>query len=356
LRQPALGVVSSVLVITVSVGFISLFPLDTFVIWVAVLMICFIPMEIVIAVSWGSKFPQFIARRPQPLKGTMLTLLALVAGAAVSVFHISVIGGGVTPPPPMLAMCIIASVVVTFWFSIVWGGWPFTTLIRNPITAGLSMLIASYLANYLLFRLFFNFEFMSSAPVYVSALDPHGVFNAWSALVFYLSAISVMFLMLNLDLWPLTQSARLMRQPLLGIVWTGILLALGGSIYYLGVKVVGMEAPVFMVRVPIPFIFGTIIVQNVLQGSLFRRFVQPARGLFNVAAALAIGVVLSRMFAALAPLISGPATSGKPDYQLETWLASALLAVTFPFLIFFAEFFQFWPLKRTEGSKAARGA
>jgi hypothetical protein len=33
---------------------------------------------------------------------------------------------------------------------------------------------------------------------------------------------------------------------------------------------------------------------------------------------------------------------------MEIWLASALLAVTFPFLIFFAEFFKFWPAGRSE--------
>ncbi len=33
-----------------------------------------------------------------------------------------------------------------------------------------------------------------------------------------------------------------------------------------------------------------------------------------------------------------------PAYSFEVWLASALLAVTFPFLVIFAELFQFWPL------------
>ena len=33
---------------------------------------------------------------------------------------------------------------------------------------------------------------------------------------------------------------------------------------------------------------------------------------------------------------------GASDY--ERWLASALLGVTFPFLIFYAEFYKMWPL------------
>jgi hypothetical protein len=33
-----------------------------------------------------------------------------------------------------------------------------------------------------------------------------------------------------------------------------------------------------------------------------------------------------------------------PADDFERWLASALLGVTFPFLIFYAEFFKMWPL------------
>jgi hypothetical protein len=65
-----------------------------------------------------------------------------------------------------------------------------------------------------------------------------------------------------------------------------------------------------------------------------------------VGAAAVIGVGLARLFAALAPMISGPVQSGPPGYTFEIWLASALLAVTFPFLIIFADLFDFWPLRR----------
>ena len=43
----------------------------------------------------------------------------------------------------MLAMCSIVSVVITFWAAIMWGGWPFTGVIKNPIAAGLVMLVAA---------------------------------------------------------------------------------------------------------------------------------------------------------------------------------------------------------------------
>jgi hypothetical protein len=306
-------------------------------------------MQIVISVTWGGKQPAFAAARPQPAKGILLTLLALAVGAVVAVVHFFTVGGGVNPPPPMLAMCIIATVIITFWLAIIWGGWPFTTLIKNPVAAGLTMLVACYLINYLLFRLLFNYGFMRGAPVYVPSLDPHGLFNAWNVLVFYITVIAVMFLSLNFDLWPFTKFPALMRQPLPGLVWTITSLVIGGLAFYIGVSLMKMDVVSFMVRVPIPFVFGTIIVLNMMHGSIFGKLAQPLKGLLNAIASTAIGTVLALLYGALAPLVTGKVNPGPPSYDFEIWLASALLAVTFPFLICYAEFFKMWPLHRESG-------
>jgi hypothetical protein len=346
MKQPALGIVSSVLVMALSLGFIALFAFPTFATWVGFLAICVIPMQIVTSVTWGCKHPSFAAARPQPAKGILLTLLALAVGAIVAAVHFSTVGGGVNPPPPMLAMCIIASVIITFWLAIVWGGWPFNRLIKHPIGAGLAMLVAAYAINYLLFRLLFDYGFMRGAPVYVASLDPHGLFNAWSVLVFYVTAIAGMFLGLNFDLWPFTKFPALMKQPMLGIVWTIMTLAVGGLAFYLGVEVMRMDPVAFMVRVPIPFVFGTIIVLNMMHGWLFSKLTQPLKGILNALASAAIGTVLALAYGALAPIVTGRVKPGPPNYDFEIWLASALLSVTFPFLIFFAEFFAMWPLQK----------
>jgi hypothetical protein len=356
-KQPLRGVVASVLVIAVSLGFIALFAFPTFATWVAFLTICFIPMQIVTSVTWGCKHPGFAASRRQPAKGILLTLMALVVGAIVAAVHFSTVGGRINPPVPMLAMCIIASVIITFWLAIMWGGWPFHRLIKNPVVAGFALLAACYVINYLLFRLLFNYGFMRGAPVYVPALDPHGLFNAWNALVFYVTATAAMFLSLNFDLWPFTVSPALMKQPVLGIVWTITALAVGGLAFYAGVKVMGMDVVAFMVRVPIPFIFGSIIVLNMMEGSLFGKLAQPSKGVLNATASAVIGIVLARIYEALAPVVTGAVKPGPPSYDFEIWLASALLAVTFPFLIFYAEFFRMWPLqKEAEEATAAPSA
>jgi hypothetical protein len=112
-------------------------------------------------------------------------------------------------------------------------------------------------------------------------------------------------------------------------------------------KVLKMDVVSFMVHVPVAFIFGTIIVLNMLQGSLFPKMAQPLKGLFNVAAVVVVGTVLFYLYGALAGTVTGTLKAGPPTYDFELWIASALLGVTFPLLIFHAEFFKLWPLKRT---------
>jgi hypothetical protein len=345
LKQPILGIAATAIIIAISLGFISMFDFPTFVGWVSYSLLCVIPMQIVIGVTWGGRYPEFAAGRTQPVKGALLTLVTLMVGSVVLAISFATVGGGVNPPTPMLIHCIITSVIITFWASIVWGGWPFKVLIRNQIAAGLIMLAASYAVNYLLFRIFFDYGFMQGAPVYVAALDPHGMFPADYALTFFVTALSCMFLMLHFDLWPLTKSPSLMRQPVLAVVWMVVMVALSGIAFYAGLNLLGMDVNRFQIRVPVPFIFGTIVVQNMLQGSLFVNLRQPLKGVMSAASAAVIGSSLSLMYQVLAPAVTGQLVAGPPRYEFEIWLASSLLAVTFPLLIFCAEFFRFWPLK-----------
>ena len=340
------GLVSTAMVIAISLGFVSLFSFSTFTGWVSYFLLCIIPMEIVASVTWGTQHPNFAGGLRQPAKGLVYVLVCVAAALVVAPIEFATAGGAIGPPTPMLVMCTIVSVIITFWLAIMWGGWPFTKLIKNPVVGGLVLLVVCYLLNYLLFRIFFNYDFMRGAPVYVASLDPHGLFNAWDALVFYLSVIMVMFISINFELWPFTKYPALMKQPVLGIVWTLAAFALGGLIFYIGVGWLGMDVVAFNVRVPVPFIFGTIVVMNMMQGALFGSLKQPIKGVLNTAASAAIGTLLALAYHLLAPKVTGTLKPGPPSYDDEIWLSSALLGVTFPFLIFHAEFFKLWPFKR----------
>jgi hypothetical protein len=237
-------------------------------------------------------------------------------------------------------------VPTTFWLTIMMGGWPFTKMTANALVSGLLTLIASYVITYIVFVIFFNYGFMQGAPVYLQSA-PQGMFNAVSALVFYVTALAVMFLVLCFDLWPLTLAPGIMKQPMLGIVWTVIALVGAAIAMWIGVNSGGADPMAFLTEVTAPFIFGSIIVLDMLQNSLFARMTQPLKGVMNTIAAAVIGLVLAQLYISLSSVVTGALPSGPPGYEREIWLANALLSVTFPFLIYHAVFFGYWPLART---------
>ena len=332
LKQPVLGIIATALIMAISLGFISLFDFPQFSGWIATFLLCIIPMEIVMGVTWGMKEPRFAAERSQPVRGILYSLMALIAGGIVALVHWTGVGTSISPPTPVFTQCMIASVVIMFWMAIMWGGWPFTTFIKNSLGAGIAMMVACYAINYLLFRIFFNYDFLKGAPVYVPSQDPHGLFSGWACCVFYVTAITPLFISLCFDLWPFTKFPGMMKQPILGIVWTIVSVIIGGGAMYIGVGVMNMDQVAFMVEVPIPVIFGIIFVLNMLQGSLFAKFTQPLKGVLNFVTAVILGNLFALMYRSVAGMVTGKLDPGPPAYQTEIWLASALLSVTFPFL------------------------
>jgi len=61
---------------------------------------------------------------------------------------------------------------------------------------------------------------------------------------------------------------------------------------------------------------------------------------------IVIGQALAMLYRVAAPMLAGSLVQGPPTYEFEVWLANGLLSVTFPFLIFLAAYFGFWPLAR----------
>jgi len=342
MTQPLLGLLATAIAIVVSLGALSLFDFPTFVGWVSFYMLAIVPMQIVVAVVWRAN-PPFAEQLRQPAKGSILLLVTAVAAAVITPIVWQLVGEGVSPPGPIPSQYAVVVVPTTFFLAIAFGGWPFTTLITNRIAAGLVLLVAAYAITYALFLAFFNYEFLRDAPVYLASA-PHGTYNGTTALVFYVTMLAGMFLLLHFDLWPLTRQPALMKQPVLGLMWTAV--AFVAAILSMGISG-GLEVdPMYLLtRFTAPFIFGTIVVLNMLQNSLFARLPQPLKGLANAVAAFVIGAALAQLYGVLAPSIVGTAlASGAPSYEYELWLVNALLSVTFPFLIFYAVYFSFWPI------------
>ncbi len=344
-KQPWLGIATTALVIVLALLFIAPLSAATFGGWVAFTMMCAIPFAIIVGAFWHGEHPAPLAKLGQPVRGVAyLALTAAVAAVVAFVLWVT-IGGSVGPPVPMLAQATILSVVVAFFMTIVWGGWPFS-LIKNKLMAGIALLVGIYVMAAVLFEVFFDYAWLKGAPVYVASLDPTGLFNAWDATVVAVTALAVMFLTLHLDLWPLTRSAGLMKQPVLGLVWTALCLVVGVVLYYLGTRTFGMTPPDFLVTVPVPFIFGSVVLLNMLQHSVFAGRTQPVKGVLSAVTALVVGTVLALLYRAVMPLVTGDLPSGPATFDAELWLANALLAVTFPFLAFYGDYFQLWPFAK----------
>jgi hypothetical protein len=341
-RQPLRGAVASVAVMALALAFVASFEFSRFAGQVSFFMLCLIPLQVVAVVLWGAKLP-LVELLPRPLRGIALLFLNVAIAVAIAPIALQVAGEGLRPPGPIPSHFAIIVVPTTFWLAIMFGGWPFTAIARERLVPGLAVLAASYVITYGIFATFFNYGFLEGTPAYLASA-PQGLFNGVIALVFYVTCLAVMFLVLCFDLWPFTTSPALMKQPVLGAVWTVVALAGGAAATYVGLTLMGADPMVFLTRVSAPFIFGSIIVLNMLQNSLFASMRQPLKGVMNAAAAAVIGVGLARLYGALAPAVSGQLTSGPPGYDFEVWLANALLSVTFPFLIFHAAYFDYWPL------------
>lgn len=343
-RQPLLGIIATLLVIVVSLTFISLLDWATFRDWVSFYLMCAIPFTFVVGAFWHGEHPRSLARLPQPWRGLALLVFALAVALVVATALLLTVGHGVTPPTPIVTQCVIISVPISFCLAVVFGGWPFT-LIRRPLLGGFALLVATYAIAILVFATCMNFAFLQGAPFYTPDLDPQGAFDAWTVLVVIVTAMAAAFLLLHLELWPLRLRPALMRQPVLGLVWTGMSLLIAAVVVHVCLNVIGMTAPDYLVTVPVPFLFGSIVLLIILEGPHTGGLRQPVRGIVSAVSAAVLGIVLARLFVAASSAVSGDLPWGAPSFDGEIWLASALLAVTFPFLSFHADFFGMWPLR-----------
>jgi hypothetical protein len=343
--QPLLGIVATAIVVALSLGFIALWEFGRFIGWVSFFALSFIPFEVMTAVMWGGS-PPFVARLRQPARGLVLLLVTLAVGAVVSQIVYRTLGASQGEPGPMLAFFCICVIVTTFFWTIALGGWPFTAMTGNTVAAGLATWVGCYAVGLAIYWVCSDFAYLRGAPVYVAAADPGGLFPAWNVVVYYMTALTLLFVWLSFDLFPLTRAPALMKQPVRGLVLVVSSLLIGFTLYTLGVYMARVQVVEFLLRVPIAFIFGTILVLNMCQNSLIPG-VQPGKGLMNVLTAFVVGSVLLAGYQQLQPALSGPIPAGPPEIQREqfqVWTANALLSVTFPLLVFYAAYFNFWPL------------
>lgn len=260
-------------------------------------------------------------------------------GALAEIVFLNTVGAGRGTSTPQIAMFSIATVVVTFWLAVVFEGWPFARIPNRIIAAG-ALLLGVYVVALLLYYALFNFDFLP--PPAQAPHTPAGLFDGWHILAFLVTFITGMFLPPAFGFLGFER----LNQPLRGIAWSALCLVWAALLFGIGVGVIGADAVSFLVWVPVPLLFGGLIILVVFRDSLLGW--QPQRllrGVTNTLASAALGVFLVWIYYLVAKELVSPSLSwGPPTYQGEVWIASATLSFTFPLLATHADFFDHWPL------------
>ncbi|NTV71961.1 MAG: hypothetical protein HGA71_17665 [Azonexaceae bacterium] len=345
------GLTATFIVVTLSLLFCLAIPPEWLMGWGTLFPVAMVPAQIVISLFWGCGYPKQCAQLSQPRKGIAYLFSTLIVGSLVAWVSWRTIGGGISPPPPFVNMYLIFSVAVTLWLVVVFQGWPFNRLSSNSGVAGALLWLWAYLFTYALFRSLFDFSFLKGAPVYVAALDPGGVFMAWLPLVFSITSVMVLLTFVLFDFWPIQALAG--RFPIFGkqpyfAALSGILIAfVTNGVWGFFVGTLDMNLVRFLVKVSVSGIFGIFVVLVMLDGLPSINFRQPWRGIFlsGIASILAIAGYTLYEFVALSRFAL---PAGQPGYLLELWIASAMLAITFPAMVTFAKYFDCWPLLGNE--------
>lgn len=349
--QPWLGVTSAIATVGLALAICVQFTQPTFVGWVGEVIMCAIPFQIVAIAVWQGNYPGFLARLDQPAKGAAIVALMAVASAIVTPGILMTVGGSISPPTPFVTMFTVLTVCTPFWVMPLFQCWPVTAMTKHPAGLGLGLLALSYGSAWIIWQLGFDFSAMKDAPFYAAALDPKGAFPAWDIVTFMVTASFVIVGLMMFDYWPVTVAVEripvLGRQPARTIFSAASVLAVTAAIWSAFVLGFRMDPVDYMVRVPVSCLFGQLLMMHMMQTAPFQAKAQPGKGLALMSVVVVLAAPMYWLYGLAALALVGPMASGAPRYALDIWIATAMLAVTFPLFVAFGEGFRFWPLLRS---------
>ncbi len=350
-RTLGTGILSIILVLAIAAACIAPFDHHFFLDWIGTAFMAATPVQIVLGLLWHNNKPDSVARLAQPLKGLALTGITILIALLVMGLVMVTVGKG-HGPTPMVAHYFIMSIVVTMWMIPIWQCWPASLMSKNPVAIGIFSLVLAYVFAYVLWLIFFDYSMLGEIghPHYHEDLDPKGLFDMWTAVIFFTTTAGLIVVHFLFDLWPIEKLSMGRPQPVRGLIATAYLLALAWGMMALFIDVLGMPPVEYMVRVPVCMIFGTFLVNNMMQFSLFKHRDQPVRGLLLTACAVVVAMVMYELYRWASGLHAGQALGVGPQggFAQEIWIASAMLGVTFPVVFVVTGFFGFWPIQRSE--------
>jgi len=343
------GLLSIILVLAIAAACIAPFGHHMFVDWVGVAFMAATPAQVILGLLWHSSKPDVVGQLSQPSKGLALTGITILTGAIVFGLVMLLVGRG-HGTSPMVAQYCIMTIVVAIWMVPIWQCWPLTIISKDPVIFGVLTLIFSYLLAYLLWIIFFDYSLLGEMghPQYYEDIDPKGLFDMWTALIFFVTTAGIIIAHFLLDLWPIDKLSMGAKQPVRGLVATLYILVLSWVVQTLFIDILGMAPVEYMIRVPVCMIFGTFLVHNMMQFALFSGRKQPIRGLLLLVCAAVVGMLMYELFRWASALHTGGVLGTGPEggFAQELWIASAMLGVTFPVIFVVSGFFGFWPILR----------
>ncbi|MDX1452333.1 MAG: hypothetical protein R3183_07225 [Oleiphilaceae bacterium] len=317
--------------------------------WLAMFFIALVPAQILTSIWEDNGVAQRFFPDSQPHKGLARIAFTLLVALIVTLLVFATVGGMSHYPKPPMMHYLIVTVVFSFWFVIVWNGWPLNfgqgRLARGHYSA-LAFLGICFGVAYLLFAGLFNFAFLQGSALYVAELDPQGAFNAWYSVSFLVTTVAVLFSLVLLEFRPVTSLATPAQGLRWGLLNSALILAVSAAIFGLATQVFELDPVLYLVHGPVSFIFGVFVPLNLCEGRLFGRLSGYRRGMMLILVAAISGLILNRLYFAIASYMTDNLSSGAPGYDLELWVANAMLAFSFPVLVMITEHLQFWPLRR----------
>ena len=207
------GLISTAALVVVALVVAAVLNPATFAGPVATFVLCYLPVQIVLASMWARQ-PGRLAAMSRAARGATLLVAALAIGAVAELVFLATVGAGRGPSTPQIAMFTIVTVIAAFLLAVVFEGWPFAGM-SNRILATAGLLVSVYAVALLLYYLLFDLSFLP--PPAQTPQTPTGLFGAWYSLTFLVTAITGMFLPPAFGFLGFER----LQQPVRGLVWAG---------------------------------------------------------------------------------------------------------------------------------------
>ncbi|WP_298486914.1 hypothetical protein [uncultured Maribacter sp.] len=338
------------LLLVIAIAFIiAAIPSATNYQWIVFFFLAATPFQAIVGILWQNNLPfiKGLDKIHQTTKGIILVIFTMLFGLLIGGLTLLIMGKGTGILTPQLNHFLITSIIITLWLIIIVNFWPFIGKIKNITIVGFCTLILAFGIAFIVWKIFFNYESISNlVPWYVESLDPKGVFDFSTTIVYIITCCPVLLYLALFDDWFLEKWSGAI-QPGKAILNTNIILGISYIFQFFFTKVIGMDVMVYMVMVPISMVFGVFLVNNSTQFFLFKNIRQPLKGIYKMIAATIFGLSMYVLYFNMGAWITGQemASGANGNYQLDLWVADTMLGISFPLIIVITGYFNYWPLK-----------